>query len=194
MDGEKLIKLVNPQITGSKGHSVYEEGCLSLPGFSENVPRAANIVVDGYDERGKPVKIETDTFLAIVLQMATAIEHVPNELTITVIYDNHILNKNIRVQIYLPQSFSARFKQDLQRYGAELIEVHDAVEVCPGVYSTGAERPCQGAVPDVTDTERDDRHHRLRTSRHCEHHSTGENRLTGRSAAGHGRLSFDERQ
>lgn len=49
----------------------------------------------------------------------------------------HVLNTNARVQIYLPQSFSTHFKQDLQRYGAELIEVHDAVEICPGVYSTG---------------------------------------------------------
>lgn len=68
VDGEKLIKLVNPLITCSEGRSVNEEGCLSLPGFSENVARAANIVVEAYDERGKLVKIETDTFLAIVLQ------------------------------------------------------------------------------------------------------------------------------
>ena len=68
VDGENLIKLVNPQITFAEGHSVNEEGCLSLPGVSENVPRSAKIVVEAYDERGKPVKIETNTFLAIVLQ------------------------------------------------------------------------------------------------------------------------------
>ncbi len=49
----------------------------------------------------------------------------------------HVLHTNARVQIFLPQSFSTHFKQDLQRYGAELIEVHDAVEICPGVSSTG---------------------------------------------------------
>ena len=68
VDGEKLVKLVNPLITFAEGSSVNEEGCLSIPGFSENVPRAANIVVEAYDEHGKPVTIETDTFLAIVLQ------------------------------------------------------------------------------------------------------------------------------
>jgi peptide deformylase len=68
VEGEKLIKLVNPLITFTEGHSVSEEGCLSLPGFSENVPRSAKIVVEACNERGKPVKIETDTFLAIVLQ------------------------------------------------------------------------------------------------------------------------------
>ena len=68
VDGETLIKLVNPLITFTEGHSVNEEGCLSIPGFSENVARSAKIVVEAYDEREKPVKIETDTFLAIVLQ------------------------------------------------------------------------------------------------------------------------------
>lgn len=68
IDGEKLIKLVNPVITFAEGSSVEEEGCLSLPGFSENVTRAAKIVVEAYNEQGKPVKIETDTFLATVLQ------------------------------------------------------------------------------------------------------------------------------
>jgi peptide deformylase len=68
VEGETLIKLVNPLITFAEGHSVNEEGCLSLPGFSENVPRSASIVVEAYDECGKPGKIETDTFLAIVLQ------------------------------------------------------------------------------------------------------------------------------
>ncbi len=68
VEGEKLIKLVNPVITFAEGVSICEEGCLSVPEVSENVTRAAKIIVEGYDERGKPIKIETDTFLATVLQ------------------------------------------------------------------------------------------------------------------------------
>lgn len=68
VEGSQLIKLVNPVITFAEGSSVCEEGCLSVPGVSENVTRAAKVVVEGYDEQGKPVKIETDTFLATVLQ------------------------------------------------------------------------------------------------------------------------------
>jgi 7,8-dihydropterin-6-yl-methyl-4-(beta-D-ribofuranosyl)aminobenzene 5'-phosphate synthase len=49
----------------------------------------------------------------------------------------HFLSANAHVQIYLPQSFSIRLKQDLQRYEVELIKVGDSVEICPGVYSTG---------------------------------------------------------
>jgi len=59
---------VNPVITFVEGSSVCEEGCLSVPGFAANVTRAAKVVVEGYNEHGKPVKIETNTFLATVLQ------------------------------------------------------------------------------------------------------------------------------
>jgi peptide deformylase len=68
VEGEHLVKLVNPVITFAEGSTVCEEGCLSVPGFSEDVTRAEKIVVEGYNEDGKPVKIETDTFLATVLQ------------------------------------------------------------------------------------------------------------------------------
>ncbi len=68
VEGESLIKLINPVITFSEGESENEEGCLSLPGVSEPVTRAARVIVEAYDEDGKPVKIETETFLAIVLQ------------------------------------------------------------------------------------------------------------------------------
>ena len=68
VEGEHLIKLVNPVITFAEGNTECEEGCLSVPGFSESVTRAEKIVVEGYDGHGKPVKIETDTFLATVLQ------------------------------------------------------------------------------------------------------------------------------
>jgi peptide deformylase len=68
VEDEHLVKLVNPVITFAEGSTVCEEGCLSVPGFSEDVTRAEKIVVEGYNEDGKPVKIETDTYLATVLQ------------------------------------------------------------------------------------------------------------------------------
>lgn len=68
VEGAQLIKLVNPVITYAEGKSVCEEGCLSVPGFASEVTRAKKICVEGFDEYGKPVEIETDTFLATVLQ------------------------------------------------------------------------------------------------------------------------------
>jgi peptide deformylase len=68
VEGAELLKLVNPVITLAEGKSVCEEGCLSVPEFAAEVTRAAKIRVEGCDEYGKPVVIETDTFLATVIQ------------------------------------------------------------------------------------------------------------------------------
>lgn len=68
VEGAELIKLINPVITCEEGQLVCEEGCLSVPGFAVELTRAAKICVEGFDEYGKPVNIETNTFLAAVLQ------------------------------------------------------------------------------------------------------------------------------
>lgn len=68
VEGEHLIKLVNPVVTFAEGKACCEEGCLSVPGYAAEVARAAKVIVEGYNEHGKPVKIETNTFLATVLQ------------------------------------------------------------------------------------------------------------------------------
>lgn len=68
VEDAQLIKLVNPEISFAEGNSVFEEGCLSVPGFTAEVTRASKIRVDGFDGYGEPVTIETDTFLATVLQ------------------------------------------------------------------------------------------------------------------------------
>lgn len=49
----------------------------------------------------------------------------------------YILNEKRNLPVCLPRSFSARFKDDMKRYGAELIEVEKAEEILPGLYSTG---------------------------------------------------------
>ena len=49
----------------------------------------------------------------------------------------YILNAKRNLPVCVPRSFSARFKDDMRRYGAELIEVEKAEEILPGLYSTG---------------------------------------------------------
>ncbi len=68
IEGADLIKLVNPVICFQEGEAVCEEGCLSVPDYTAEVVRARKIRVEGFDEYGKPLNIETDTFFAIVLQ------------------------------------------------------------------------------------------------------------------------------
>ena len=61
--------IINPKIVETEGQIISEnEGCLSVPDFRSDVKRAARIVVEGVDRDGKPLRFETDGFLAIVLQ------------------------------------------------------------------------------------------------------------------------------
>ena len=64
-----LHVLINPKIVTQEGEMLSEnEGCLSVPDFRADVKRAANITVEGYDREGKPVRMDADGLLAIVLQ------------------------------------------------------------------------------------------------------------------------------
>lgn len=66
--GKNLLALVNPEIVYSEGESVYEEGCLSLPGINADVERAAKVRVKALDRDGNPVEIDASGLLAIALQ------------------------------------------------------------------------------------------------------------------------------
>lgn len=48
--------LINPVIRNRKGSVMGEEGCLSLPGLYADVRRAEEIVVEGFDLNGQPVR------------------------------------------------------------------------------------------------------------------------------------------
>ena len=62
-------KLINPEvIENSDEQSVYEEGCLSLPDFYEEVERPATCTVKALDENGKEIVIKAEGLLATCLQ------------------------------------------------------------------------------------------------------------------------------
>ncbi|MBI2377274.1 MAG: peptide deformylase [Deltaproteobacteria bacterium] len=72
-DGKPLparqpIAVVNPVVESRVGQVTWEEGCLSVPGVSEEVSRAAEVVVTGLDEKGQPLRIQASGLLAICLQ------------------------------------------------------------------------------------------------------------------------------
>ena len=64
----ELIAIVNPVILDQSGSERGEEGCLSLPGLSGEVDRASQIVVEGLDLDGKPMRREESGLLARVIQ------------------------------------------------------------------------------------------------------------------------------
>lgn len=63
-----LQVLINPVITAREGEIVYNEGCLSVKEFTADVRRAARVCVAGVDREGRPLTIEAEGLLAIVLQ------------------------------------------------------------------------------------------------------------------------------
>ncbi len=63
-----LIVLINPEIVCAEGSEDSEEGCLSLPEYTTVIKRSKMIKVKGLDREGDPLEIESDGFLAKVLQ------------------------------------------------------------------------------------------------------------------------------
>ncbi|HEX5323731.1 MAG TPA: peptide deformylase [Capsulimonadaceae bacterium] len=67
--GEGFHALVNPKILRARGEQLDPpEGCLSLPGLRGIVKRANEVVVKGFDEHGKPVRIRGEGYTARVIQ------------------------------------------------------------------------------------------------------------------------------
>lgn len=64
----ELRVLINPEIIECDGEVESEEGCLSCPELNVKVKRKERVKVKGLDREGKETCVETDGFLAIVLQ------------------------------------------------------------------------------------------------------------------------------
>lgn len=63
------LKMINPEILSrSEETSIYEEGCLSIPGISAEVKRPAKVTMRYTDVGGKIHKIEADGLLATCIQ------------------------------------------------------------------------------------------------------------------------------
>ena len=65
---DTLVVLVNPEILETTGESDIEEGCLSLPGIYELVPRAERVKVRAYDQNGNPFTLEAQGLLSVCIQ------------------------------------------------------------------------------------------------------------------------------
>ncbi len=62
------ICLINPDILEQEGDEESEEGCLSVPGFFENVKRAESITVQAMNQQGESFQINADGLLAVCIQ------------------------------------------------------------------------------------------------------------------------------
>ncbi len=63
-DPAKKIVLINPEIIHTEGRQSGEEGCLSLPGFRENVTRANRVTVRAQNFEGEFFEMTGEELLA----------------------------------------------------------------------------------------------------------------------------------
>jgi peptide deformylase len=74
------LVLINPEVISGENIEKGQEGCLSVPGYYADVERFTQVIVKGLDRMGKEIEIESDDFLAIVLQHE--IDHLKGKLFI----------------------------------------------------------------------------------------------------------------
>ncbi|HZT33644.1 MAG TPA: peptide deformylase [Bryobacteraceae bacterium] len=67
---EKLV-LINPQVVKVEGKQVGEEGCLSIPGFREQVKRGKRVTVRAQNAKGEPFEMTGEDLLARAFQHET---------------------------------------------------------------------------------------------------------------------------
>ncbi|MCW8896182.1 MAG: peptide deformylase [Sulfurimonas sp.] len=65
---DDLIEMVNPVITHKAGETTYQEGCLSVPSFYEDINRFETITVNYQDRDGNTKIIEANGLLSIAIQ------------------------------------------------------------------------------------------------------------------------------
>jgi len=64
--GEGPQVLINPEVAEATGEWVYEEGCLSIPGFHFEIVRPKVVTMQGLDLDGNELIIEGDELLGRV--------------------------------------------------------------------------------------------------------------------------------
>ncbi len=62
------LVLINPEVVSGQDKVKGQEGCLSIPGYYADVERFSKVIVKALDRQGNAITVESDEFLAIVMQ------------------------------------------------------------------------------------------------------------------------------
>ncbi len=63
-----LHVFINPEILDAEGTQVWDEGCLSFPGATEEVKRAEFVRVRAQNEHGETFELEAEGLMAVAIQ------------------------------------------------------------------------------------------------------------------------------
>ncbi|HTS28297.1 MAG TPA: peptide deformylase [Bryobacteraceae bacterium] len=77
---DKLV-LINPKVVRTEGKQEGEEGCLSIPGFREQVKRGKRVTLHAQNARGEPFEMTGEDLLARAFLHET--EHLHGKLYIS---------------------------------------------------------------------------------------------------------------
>ena len=75
-----LLEIINPVISNETGSMVYQEGCLSVPTFYEDIERHEKLTLTYCDRHGKQNILEAEGLLSVAIQHE--IDHLDGKLFI----------------------------------------------------------------------------------------------------------------
>ncbi len=84
-DKSQPYVFINPEIVEKDGVTMSDEGCLSVPGYYEEVERAEHIRVRFLDRDGEQQEMEAEDLLAICIQHE--IDHLDGKLFVDYLSD-----------------------------------------------------------------------------------------------------------
>ena len=67
-DKNDLLEIINPKFISKDGEVIFQEGCLSVPGYFEDVKRAQNIEIEYFNRFGNKLTLSASDLLAVAIQ------------------------------------------------------------------------------------------------------------------------------
>ena len=77
---DDLLEIINPVISQEQGTIVYQEGCLSVPSFYEDIERYEKLTLSYQDRHGNQKSLEAEGLLSVAIQHE--IDHLDGKLFI----------------------------------------------------------------------------------------------------------------
>lgn len=63
-----VLEIINPRIVNPNGKTTYQEGCLSVPGFYEDIERYETLTLHYHNRHGVECTLHADELLSIAIQ------------------------------------------------------------------------------------------------------------------------------
>ncbi len=67
-DPSNILEIINPRIVNASGKITYQEGCLSVPGFYEDIERHESLTLHYHNRYGAECTLQADELLSIAIQ------------------------------------------------------------------------------------------------------------------------------